>query len=223
MLKQLQAIVGVDHVSDEPGACDLATSDIFEWPGRKPALMVARPGTTDETSAILRVLREYGIAVIPRGAGLSYTGTFVTKEAAVVVDMLRMNDIEVNADDRYAIVGGGASWTNVAAALKPFGMMATQISPISGAYSTVGGLASQGIPAGLDGILGVDGGAGGRLCRADRRADTLPSLCGAGCDGSLSRRLRRVRHQNPGRASDCAGAGDFASFGFDDVDNSWKA
>ena len=43
MLKQLQAIVGADHVSDEPGACDLATSDIFEWPGRTPALMVAKP------------------------------------------------------------------------------------------------------------------------------------------------------------------------------------
>ena len=110
MLKQLQAIVGADHVSDEPGACDLATSDIFEWPGRKPALMVASPRTTDETSAVLRVLRDSGIPVVARGAGLSYTGAFAMKQASVVVDTSRMNDINVNAEDRYATVGAGANY-----------------------------------------------------------------------------------------------------------------
>ena len=107
MLKQLQAIVGADHVSDDPDACDLATSDIFEWPGRKSALLVASPRTTDETSAILRVLRAGHIPVIARGAGLSYTGTFAMPQAPVVVDTSRMNDISVNAPDRCATVGAG--------------------------------------------------------------------------------------------------------------------
>ena len=220
MLKQLQAIVGADHVSDEPGACDLATSDIFEWPGRKPALMVAKPRTTDETSAILRVLRECGIAVIARGAGLSYTGTFVTQEAAVVVDTSRMNDIDVHVADRYATVGAGASWSSVADALQPFGMKSAQASPISGAYSTVGGLAAQGIPAGLDGILGLtvvlsDGSVvrTGAPTRFHRYAG--PDLTGlflgdCGALGIKTEVVIRIAPEQPTA---------FASFGFDDADS----
>ena len=149
MLKQLQAIVGAEHVSEDLDVCDLATSDIFEWPGRKSALLVASPRTTDETSAILRVLRASHIPVIARGAGLSYTGTFATLQAAVVVDTSRINDISVDAPNRCATVGAGASWASVADALKPFGMKSTQASPISGAYSTVGGFSNVWNGAGL--------------------------------------------------------------------------
>lgn len=220
MLKQLQAIVGADHVSDEPGACDLATSDIFEWPGRKPALMVASPRTTDETSAVLRVLRDSGIPVVARGAGLSYTGAFAMKQASVVVDTSRMNDINVNAEDRYATVGAGASWASVAHALKPFGMKSVQASPISGTYSTVGGLAAQGIPAGLDGILGLtvvlsDGAVvrTGAPTRFHRYAG--PDLTGlflgdCGAFGIKTEIVIRIAPEQPTA---------FASFGFDSADD----
>jgi FAD/FMN-containing dehydrogenase len=155
MLQQLRTIVGTDHATDDPDACDLATSDLVDWPGRVPAALVVRPRTTEETAAVVRLVRSAGMAIIPRGAGLSYTGGFAARAAAVVVDTTRMDHIDVNLADRYAVVRAGASWAKVAAALQPHGMRSAQPSPISGAYSTVGGLAAQGIPAGLEGILGL--------------------------------------------------------------------
>jgi len=143
LLKQIQAVVGIDHATDDPIKCDLATSDVFERSERMPAVMVVRPRSTSETSAVIRLLCENRVPAIARGAGLSYTGSFATERPAVVLDTLRMNDIEVNATDRYATVGAGASWADVAAALKPHAMTPTQISPISGlsCRGTVGNVA----------------------------------------------------------------------------------
>ena len=220
LLKQVQAIVGPEHVTDEAAKCDLATSDVFERSESVPALMVVSPRTTGETSAVIRLLGENRVPVMARGAGLSYTGSFTVERPTVVVDMLRMTDIEVNAEDRYAIVGGGASWANVAAALKPFGMMPTQISPISGAFATVGGLASQGIPAGLDGILGVavvlaDGsvvqtGAPTHFHRYSGPDVTGLFLGDCGAFGIKTQVVLRIAPELPVT---------FASFGFDDVDH----
>jgi FAD/FMN-containing dehydrogenase len=220
MLKQLQAIVGAEHVSDDPDVCDLATSDIFEWPGRKSALLVVSPRTTDETSAILRVLRASHIPVIARGAGLSYTGAFAMPQAPIVVDTSRMNNISVNAPDRCATVGAGASWASVADALKPFGMKSAQASPISGTYSTVGGLAAQGMPAGLDGILGLtvvlsDGsvvrtGAPTRFYRYAGPDLTGLFLGDCGAFGIKTEIVIRIAPEQPTA---------FASFGFDNADD----
>ena len=58
LLKQVQAIVGPEHVTDEAAKCDLATSDVFERSESVPALMVVSPRTTGETSAVIRLLGE---------------------------------------------------------------------------------------------------------------------------------------------------------------------
>jgi D-lactate dehydrogenase (cytochrome) len=220
LLKQLQAIVGPDHATDDTVKCDLATSDVFERSERGLAVMVVSPRTTSETSAVVRLLRENRVPAIARGAGLSYTGSFAIEQPAVVVDTSRMTEIEVNDTDHYATVGAGASWVNVAAALKPFGMTPTQISPISGAFATVGGLASQGIPAGLEGILGLavvlaDGsivrtGAPTRFYRYAGPDVTGLFLGDCGAFGIKTEVVLRIAPEPPVT---------FASFGFDDADH----
>ena len=133
LLKQVQAIVGPDHATDDAARCDLATSDVFERSEGGPALMVVSPRSTGETAAVVRLLGKHCVPVIARGAGLSYTGSFAAQRPSAVIDTSRLTGIEVNAADCYAIVGAGASWADVAAALKPIRMAPTQISPISGA------------------------------------------------------------------------------------------
>ena len=91
----------------------------------------------------------------PAGSRTIVHGGLAVHENAVVVDLTRIDHVTINAEDRVAIVGAGATWESVATALKSHGLKSLQPSPISGAFSTVGGLASQSLPAGTDGILGL--------------------------------------------------------------------
>ena len=219
MLKQIQAIVGHDYATDDAARCALATSDVFERNESHPALMVVSPRTTAETAAVVRLLGENDIPAIARGAGLSYTGSFAIDRPVAVIDTSRMTGVDVNAPDRYAVVGAGVSWAGVADALKPFGMAPTQIAPISGAYATVGGLASQGIPAGLDGIIGLavvlaDGsvvqtGAPTHFYRQAGPDVTGLFLGDCGAFGIKTEVVLRIAPELPAA---------FASFGFDDAD-----
>lgn len=154
MLQQaLAQIVGPANVLADEAARRYASSDIFVWPDAVVADLLIRPGSTDETARAVRALA--GKNIVPRGAGLSYTAGVVPSGPAVVVDTARLDAIDIHADDLYAIVGAGCTWEKLAAALKSHRLQAVQRSPISGSHSTVGGLASQNLPGGMDGVIGL--------------------------------------------------------------------
>jgi D-lactate dehydrogenase (cytochrome) len=151
----LARLLGEAHVATDVATRALAASDLFDWPGAAEAELVIRPGSTEETAAALRLIAEAGRDVVPRGAGLSYTAGVVPDRPAVVVDTARLNAIMLDAANLTAVVGAGATWQAVADALAPHGLRSAQPSPISGAVTTVGGVAAQNLPGGTDGILGV--------------------------------------------------------------------
>jgi D-lactate dehydrogenase (cytochrome) len=154
MLQQsLAQIVGAENVLADDAARRYASSDIFVWPDAAVADLVVRPGSTDETGRAVSAL--IGRNIVPRGAGLSYTAGVVPHGPAVVVDTARLDAIDIHADDLYALVGAGCTWEKLATALKPHGLQAVQRSPISGSHSTVAGLASQNLPGGMDGVIGL--------------------------------------------------------------------
>ncbi len=155
LISAIVAIVGSEHVLVDEAARQIASSDLFTWPEAVVADLVVRPGLTDELARVAGLLSRTSTAIVPRGAGLSYTAGVVPHGPAVVIDTLRLDQIRVEADDLYAIVGAGATWEKLALALKPLRLRAAQISPISGSDSTVGGMASQNIPGGLDNIIGL--------------------------------------------------------------------
>jgi D-lactate dehydrogenase (cytochrome) len=147
--------LGAAHVSTDPEDCALAGSDLFEWPDAVPAEIVIRPGSTAETGIALRLLAEFGRAVVPRGAGMSYSAGVVPKGPAVVVDTTRLSSISIDAANLTAVVGAGTTWQALAQALAPHRLRAAQASPVSGSVSTVGGVAAQNLPGTMDGILGL--------------------------------------------------------------------
>ncbi|MGE3605439.1 MAG: FAD-binding oxidoreductase [Lautropia sp.] len=151
----LAAIVGPQHVLLDEAARRLASSDVHVWPDAVVADCVVQPGSTDELAQVVRALSGSATAIVPRGAGLSYTAGAVPHDAAVIIDTTRLDRITVHADDLHAVVGAGATWAALARALEPHGLRAAQISPISGSHSTVGGTASQNLPGGLDRIIGL--------------------------------------------------------------------
>ena len=155
LLDELAAIVGKGNLLLDPVNCAAAAADIFVWPDAVAAQAVIRPGSTEQMSHVMQALAKSDVAVVPRGAGLSYTAGVVPATAAVVVDCLRLKQIQVFAQDMYAIVGAGTTWLELYEALKPLGLRAAQISPISGSHSTSGGAASQNLPGGLEHFIGL--------------------------------------------------------------------
>jgi D-lactate dehydrogenase (cytochrome) len=151
----LRELLGEAHVATDDASRALAASDLFDWPDAAPALLVIQPGSTAECAAALRIVAAHGAPVVPRGAGLSYTAGVVPTMPAVVVDTARLDDIQVDAANLTAIVGAGTTWQKLAEALAPHGLRSAQASPISGAASTVGGVAAQNLPGSMDGIIGL--------------------------------------------------------------------
>ncbi len=77
---------------------------------RQPPLAVALPSTTEQVAAVMRFCHENGVRVVPRGAGTSLSGGALPLEDAVVIGLMRLNHIiEINYEDRYAIVQAGVT------------------------------------------------------------------------------------------------------------------
>jgi len=138
----LLAVLGAQGVTDDPAALALAGSDILTSANAVPPSLVLRPRTTAAAAAAMRVLADAGVCVVPRGAGLSYTGGVVPSVAGVVIDTAGLDAVAVYADDLFAVVGAGCSWAALATALQPHGLRPAVEPPISGSHATVGGAMS---------------------------------------------------------------------------------
>jgi glycolate oxidase len=77
---------------------------------RQMPLAVALPETTEEVAAIMRFCHANGVRVVPRGAGTSLSGGALPMADAVVVGLMRMNQIlDINYPDRCATVQAGVT------------------------------------------------------------------------------------------------------------------
>ena len=77
---------------------------------RQPPLAVALPETTEQVAKILKYCHQNGVRVVPRGAGTSLSGGALPMEDAVVVGLMRMNEIlDINYPDRCAVVQAGVT------------------------------------------------------------------------------------------------------------------
>lgn len=154
-LDAVARIVGAANLATDEAARALAGADVFWWAHAVPPLAVARPGSAEEVAALLRLLGPAGVPVVPRGAGLSYTGGVVPDRPALVLDLARLDAVAVSAEDMFATVGAGCTWQALAEALRPHGLRSAMGGPISGSHSTVGGAASQNVPGSMDGVVGL--------------------------------------------------------------------
>jgi FAD/FMN-containing dehydrogenase len=144
-LADLQGAVGPEAVSTDRVERQLRSQDVFLWDEAPLVDAVVRPGSAAEVAAVLRVAGAHGLAVAPRGGGVSYTKGYVPAGPRTIsLDLGRLNQVlEINAADRYATVGAACTWERLAAALRPLGLRAAVRGPISGGVATIGGVASQ--------------------------------------------------------------------------------
>jgi FAD/FMN-containing dehydrogenase len=138
------AIVGAGHVSQDPEKLRLHSEDIWAQ-AKAPVLLVVAPATTAELCGVIRQAHADGLTLAPRGAGASYTSSYLPAgTASLSLDMSRMN--QVLAIDPVAMtvtVQGGCTWAALNASLKPHGLRTPFWGPMSGLVSTIGGGLSQ--------------------------------------------------------------------------------
>jgi len=103
---------------------------------------VASPASTEEASALLRAAAEYGLTVVPRGAGTGLGWGMPPSGCDLVVDMRRMDQvIEHAAGDLVARVQAGATMGYLASVLASAGQQLAVDAP---ADATVGGVVATG-------------------------------------------------------------------------------
>lgn len=140
---QLRQILGEAGYSEDYSICSLMSQDI--WAAGVNADFVITPDTVDMLEAAIRSCHAHGIALHPRGGGMSYTSSFTPDRAGTgIVDLRRLNRIvEINAASMYVTVEAGVTWKQLHDELKPLGLRTPFWGPLSGLSSTVGGGVSQ--------------------------------------------------------------------------------
>jgi glycolate oxidase subunit GlcD len=97
------------------------------------------PGTREETIAVVRLLAERGVPVVPRGAGTGLSGGALADQDAVLLVLTRLNRIlAIDPLNRLAIVEPGVVNARLSAATAPLGLQYAP-DPSSQAACTIGG------------------------------------------------------------------------------------
>ena len=105
---------------------------------RRPAAAVWIQNT-NQVADVLKLANKHKLAVTPRGAGTSLTGSAVPQEGGLVMDMSRMNAIlRISIEDRQVVVQPGVVFDELNQALAPSGFFFPP-NPASGKVSTIGG------------------------------------------------------------------------------------
>jgi len=140
----LEALLGAKAVETGEDERRFAVQDLF-FEGALP-LAVVSPGSTEQVSELVRWCAAQGIAIAPRGGGMSYTDAFQPRvHRSVVLDFARIARIRsVDVADGNVTVEAGCTWAALDAELARHGMRARFWGPMSGATATVGGSLSQG-------------------------------------------------------------------------------
>lgn len=142
-LAEAAALVGARHVDVSADARGLVAQDVFSR--TTPVLAVLAPASAAEVANVIRAAARHGLHVVPRGGGVSYTSGYLSPDPAraVVLDMRRIDAVEVAPEDMYAVVGAGCTWAALDAVLARHRLRAAYWGPLSGSKATVGGAVGQ--------------------------------------------------------------------------------
>ena len=153
----LIAICGAEAVAIEAERRRIYAHDIHNV-GATP-LAVVRPATRKTAADAIGCATAHGLAVFPRGGGMSYTDAYLpTTTASIVLDTGALDTIvEIDARGLWATVEAGCSWAKLDAALAPHGVRAAFWGPFSGHDATVGGSLSNGTATFGSGTAGTSG------------------------------------------------------------------
>lgn len=141
--RDLSEIIPPDALITDPAECAFYAQDVHTV-GPQPCA-VFRPDSIGQLSQGLKAAHARGLAIVPRGGGMSYTKGYVAPDAgALIVDLGRMDRIlSIDPVDMLVTVEAGCTWAQLYEALKPRGLRTPLWGTLSGIKATVGGGMSQ--------------------------------------------------------------------------------
>ena len=147
----LAKAVGHANVCDDAAELRLKSEDIWTAPDHIAGLVVV-PQSLAQLAAVVKIAHDAAIAVAPRGAGMSYTGSHhPVRPDTLLVDLTSMNHIlDIDAANMTVTLEPGVTWKALYEALAAKGLRTPFFGPMSGISSTVGGGLSQ-----LNAMLGA--------------------------------------------------------------------
>jgi len=165
LINSLTKALGPENVLTDPYDLDRYSGDALsptrafgaEDSFERLADVVARPGSSKDVSAVLRLANELSTPVIPFGAGTGVMGATVPAMGGIVLDLQRMNKIlAINPTDMTVEVEAGLVLEDLENALAQHGLMPGH-DPYSVPIATVAGTISTngvGYRAGAHGPMG---------------------------------------------------------------------
>ncbi|MEI6085671.1 MAG: FAD-binding oxidoreductase, partial [Verrucomicrobiota bacterium] len=96
--RELRALIGNDAVISTPEELLVYECDAYTLEKFLPNVVVL-PRTTAEVVAAVKFCAEHKLAIIPRGAGTSLSGTVLAVGGGVMIGLARMNKV-LNVDVR---------------------------------------------------------------------------------------------------------------------------
>ncbi|MBI5158390.1 MAG: FAD-binding protein [Acidimicrobiia bacterium] len=136
LVRDLVAAIGAGAVKAEPVDLTLFSKDAGVTRGEVRA--VTFPVDAAGVSAVVKVAKRHGVPVVARGAGTGLSGGAVPADPSVLVVTMRMNSIEVDADNGAAWVGPGVVNLDLSRHTAPLGLYFAP-DPSSQAACTIGG------------------------------------------------------------------------------------
>src|SRR5215213_5650435 len=138
VIRELEAIVGADHVRTEAGDVEPYSRDATPTFRAVPDAVVW-PRTAEEVAAILKLATARHVPVVPRGAGSNLCAGTLADRGGIVLVLTRMDEIlEVSSDELLARVETGVTTTALSDAAAAKGLLYAP-DPGSRTVSTVGG------------------------------------------------------------------------------------
>jgi len=121
LIRELQRAVGKRSVLHAPE--DLLVYEYDATIDRSLPEAVVLPETTEEVAAAVRIARKHGLPVTARGSGTGLSGGAIPCEGGVLIVTTRMNRIlELDAENRIAVVQPGVINLDISKAAAPFGL-----------------------------------------------------------------------------------------------------
>jgi FAD/FMN-containing dehydrogenase len=142
-LAALKNAVGAKSLLTDDASLALFSHDVLSS-GNHP-LAVFCPQSVEELAKGVGAATSAGVAIVPRGGGMSYTGGYLYEGGEfILVDTAALDEIlEINETDLTVTVEAGCCWDKLFRTLQPMGLRVLSWGTLSGIRATVGGGMSQ--------------------------------------------------------------------------------